>query len=202
MEQLLEITRVPIEIEMKTSRAQLEYIQGTAELEVSREKGGLSIKSRPIQLNIDTFEMRSSIVPTPSQSIEQSADKGKQAAYQATASFAQEGELYLKAKIGENVQAQLSKTAISTKMFSQPGLDFIPKAGPEITWDPAEMNIRYEMDKLNFDWRVNKTEFEFVPGDIEISVKQKPEVIIKYVGGPLYVPPSADPDYEPVDVQA
>ncbi len=32
------------------------------------------------------------------------------------------------------------------------------------------MNIRYEMDKLNFDWRINQTEFEFVPGDIEISV--------------------------------
>jgi len=29
-----------------------------------------------------------------------------------------------------------------------------------------------------------------------------PDVIIKYVGGPLYVPPSADPDYQPVDVQA
>ena len=202
MEQLLEITRVPIEIEMKTSRAQLEYTRGTAELEVSRDKGGLSIKSRAIQLNIDTFEMRSSIVPTPTQAIEQGADKGKQAAYKATASIAQEGELYLKAQIGEDVQAQLSQTAISTQMFSQPGLDFIPKAAPEITWDPGEMNIRYEMDKLNFDWRVNKTKFEFIPGDIEISVKQKPEVIIKYVGGPLYVPPSADPDYEPVDVQA
>ena len=64
------------------------------------------------------------------------------------------------------------------------------------------MNIRFEMDKLNFDWRVNQTKFEFIPGDIEISVKQKPEVIIKYIGGPLYVPPSADPNYEPVDVQA
>lgn len=202
MEQLIEITRVPIEIEMKTSRAHLEYTRGTAELEVSRDKGGLSIKSRPIQLNIDTFEMRSSIVPTPMQSIEQGAEKGQQAAYKATASFAQEGELYLKAKIGENVQAQLSQTAISTQMFSQPALDFIPKTGPEFSWDPGEMNIRYEMDKLNFDWRVDKTKFEFIPGDIEISVKQKPEVIIKYVGGPLYVPPSADPDYEPVDVQA
>ena len=146
--------------------------------------------------------MRNSILPSPTTSIEQSAQKGQQAAYQATAALAQEGELYLKAKIGEDVQAQLAKTAISTEMYSQPGLDFIPKAGPEITWDPAEMNIRYEMDKLNFDWRINKTEFEFIPGDIEISVKQKPEVIIKYVGGPLYVPPSADPDYEPVDLQA
>ena len=193
MEQLIEITRVPIEIEMKTSRAQLKHVQASAELEISRDPGGVSIKSRPIQLNVDTFEMRSSVMPTPTQTVQQTAQAGQQAAYTATAAYAQEGELYLKAQIGEDVQAQLAQTAISTQMFSQPALDFIPKEGPEITWDPGEMNIRYEMDKLNFDWRISQTEFEFTPGDIEISVKQKPEVIIKYVGGPLYVP---------IDVQA
>lgn len=202
MRQLIEITSVPIEIEMRTSRAQLQYTRGTAELEVSRDKGGLSIKSRPIQLNVDTFEMRQSIVPTAPRSIEQAAQKGRQTAYSATAALAQEGELYLKAKIGEDVQSQLSRTAISKEMFSQPGMTFIPSEEPEITWDPGEMNIRFEMDKLNFDWRVNQTKFEFIPGDIEINVKQKAEVIIKYIGGPLYVPPSADPDYEPVDVKA
>ena len=146
--------------------------------------------------------MRQSIVPSATRSIEQSAQKGRQAAYSATAARAQEGELYLKAQFGEDVQAQISKTAISKEMFSQPGMTFIPTEGPEIDWNPGEMNIRYEMDKLNFDWRINQTEFEFVPGDIEISVKQKAEVIIKYIGGPLYVPPSANPDYEPVDVKA
>jgi hypothetical protein len=82
------------------------------------------------------------------------------------------------------------------------GIKFIPTVGADITWDPGELNIRFEMDKLNFDWRVNQTQFKFTPGDIEISVKQQPDVIIKYVGGPIYVPPSTDPDYEPVDTQA
>lgn len=202
MRQLLEITSVPIEIEMRTSRAQLQYTRGTAELEISRDKKGLSIKSRPIQLNVDTFEMRQSIVPTAARSIEQSAQKGQQAAYSATAARAQEGELYLKAKFGEDVQAQISKTAISKEMFSQPGMTFIPTQGPEIDWDPGEMNIRYEMDKLNFDWKIGGGSFEFTPGDIELTVTQRPEVIIKYIGGPIYVPPSADPNYEPVDVRA
>ena len=61
---LIEITNVPIEIEMKVSHAKLEYTRGTAELEISRDNGGLSIKSRPIRLNIDTFESRNSVVPT------------------------------------------------------------------------------------------------------------------------------------------
>ena len=74
--------------------------------------------------------------------------------------------------------------------------------GPDISWDGGEMSIRYEMDKLNFDWRMEQMSFTFVPGDIEFTVTQQPDVIIKYVGGPLYVPPSADPNYEPIDVNA
>ena len=54
---LIEIKTVPIEIEMKTTHAKLEYTRGTADLEISRGEGGLSIKSRPIRLKLDTFEI-------------------------------------------------------------------------------------------------------------------------------------------------
>ncbi len=203
MNQLIEITTVPIQIEMKTTNAKLEYARGTAEMEISRNEGGLQIKSKPIRVNIDTFEARNSITPTLARRIEQDAEKGKQAAYQATATYAQQGELLLKAKVGgPDPLAQYAFTALSPDMNAQPGLDFLPSVGPEIDWDPGELNIRFEMDKLNFDWRLNQAQFEFVPGDIEITVKQQPDVIIKYIGGPLYVPPSTDPNYEPVDVQA
>ena len=203
MNQLIEITNVPIEIEMKTSHARLEYARASVDLEISRNKGGLSIKSRPIRLNMDTFEMRSSVTPTPAQTIQQTAQAGKQAAYEATATYAQQGELLLTAKVGGgDPLAQYAVTALSPDINAQPGVKFIPTTGPDIDWDPAELNIRFEMDKLNFDWRLNQAQFEFVPGDIEITVKQQAEVIIKYIGGPLYVPPSADPNYEPLDVQA
>lgn len=203
MTPLIEIKNVPIEIEMKVSPAKLEYTRGTADLEVSRsEEGGLQIKSKPIRLNIDTFEARNSVVPTTARSIEQSAQKGKQAVYEATATYAQQGKLFLSAKIGEDVIGQLSKESLTKDVKPNVGIDFIPSVGPEITWDPSELNIRYEMDKLHFDWQVSQPQFEFTPGDIEISVTQRPDVVITYVGGPIYVPRSADPNYEPIDVQA
>ena len=198
---LIEIKTVPIEIEMKTTHAKLEYSRGTADLEISRGDGGLSIKSRPIRLNLDTFEARNSITPTAPRSLEQYAQKGQQASYAATATYAQQGQLLLEAKIGQDMITQFATDAIGPEV-NDVGLQFLPSTGPEITWDPGEMHIRYEMDKLNFDWRVNQPQFEFTPGDIELSVTQQPDVIIKYVGGPLYVPPSSDPNYEPVDVQA
>ena len=199
---LIEIKTVPIEIEMKVNHAKLEYTRGTADLEISRSEGGLSIKSRPIKLNIDTFEARNSVVPTAMRSIEQYAQKGQQASYTATATYAQHGQMFLDAKIGQNVIGQIAADSTMKDYHPNSGIEFLPSVPAEITWDPAEMSIRYEMDKLNFDWRVNQPQFEFTPGDIEISVTQHPDVLIKYVGGPLYVPPSSDPNYESVDVEA
>ena len=179
MDPLIEIKTVPIEIQMKVTRAHLEYARGTAQLEISRDKGGLSIRSQPIRVNIDTFESRNSVM--------------------ATAVLAQEGRMMMEARIDQDVIPQLARE----RAMGDPtnlNIKFLPTTGPDISWDGGELSIQYEMDKLNFDWRMNQMQFTFVPGDIEFTMTQRPDVIIKYVGGPLYVPPSADPDYEPVDI--
>lgn len=201
MKPLIEITTVPIQIEMKTTQARLEYARGTAEVEISRQEGGLRIQSKPVRVNIDTFEARNSITPTAVRSIEQAAQKGRQAAYTATATIAQQGKLMMETKLGEEVITKFAKDAYKENIRDV-GLDFLPSVPPEITWDVGEMNIRYEMDKLNFDWKIGGGSFEFTPGDIEFTVTQRPEVLIKYVGGPIYVPPSSDPNYEPIDIKA
>ena len=202
MKPLIEITTVPIQIEMKTTNAKLEYARGTAEMEIHRDNGSLQIKSRPIKVNIDTFEARNSLSPTLARYLEQSAQKGKQAAYQATATYARQGQLLLETQVGQELVTQFAEEAMMKDVKTNVGIDFLPKGGPEITWDPGEMNIRYEMDKLNINWRMGDGSFEFTPGDIEFTVTQRPDVVIKYLGGPIYVPPSADPNYEPVDVKA
>ncbi len=199
---LIEIKTVPIEIEMKTHNARLEYRRGTAEMEISRDTGGLNIKSRPIRLKLDTFEARNSLSPTPMRSITEAAQKGRQAAYQATGTYARHGKLFLNAKVGEDVVGKILAEPMQEAMNVEAALDFLPQGGVNMDWEAGEMQIRYEMDKLNFDWKVDNASFEFIPGDIEISVSQMPDVIIKYIGGPLYVPPSADPNYQPVDIEA
>ena len=199
---LIEIKTVPIEIEMKTHNARLEYRRGTAEMEISRDPGGLNIKSRPIRLKLDTFEARNSLSPTPMRSITEAAQKGRQAAYQATGTYARHGKLFLNAKVGEDVVGKILAEPMQEAMNVEAALDFLPQGGVNMDWEAGEMQIRYEMDKLNFDWKVDNASFEFIPGDIEISVSQMPDVIIKYIGGPLYVSPSADPNYQPVGIEA
>ena len=123
---LIEIKTVPIEIEMKTTNATWEYRRGTAEMEIRREKGGLKINSRPIRVQMDTFEARNSVSPTPMRSVEQSAQRGRQAAYEATAAYARHGKLLLNAKVGEDVVTQIATEPQQEAMNVTVNLDFLP----------------------------------------------------------------------------
>lgn len=205
MEQLLKITSVPIEYELKVNNARLERKGGIARLEISRDEGGLRIKSSPIRLRLDTYEARNSMVPTTKNAIHQAAQKGTQATYEATAQFAKEGQLLLKAKIGQGAEALQSifdqRNALPTGEFE---LGFIPKAGANIEWDPPSISINYQMDRLNFDAKIDWGKVEFIPGSIELLVLQYPDVSIEYVGSPIYVPPSAGERFtgENIDVMA
>lgn len=201
MDQLIKITTVPIQYELRINNARLEYSNSKAELEIHKNDGGLSIKSRPVKLQLSSFEARNSVTPTTMRSVAQSAQKGMTAAYSATAQMAQEGNLMLKADIGEEVITQIAKqrTAQPTGEFE---MGFTPKAPVDINYEAPDLTINYEMDKLNFDLKIQNGNFEFIPGNIEMSITQQPDVVIEYIGGPLYVPPSADPNYEPLDVRA
>ncbi|MGL4791201.1 MAG: DUF6470 family protein [Anaerotignaceae bacterium] len=201
MNQLIKITNVPISIELKVNNSKLEYKSGNAEMNISRDDKGLRIKSESIKLNIDSFETYNSITPTAMRSIEQYAVSGKNAAYQATEAYAREGKLFINAKVGEDVITNIVKSDMEVN--TNVGLEFLPSVKPEMTWSAPEMTIQYEMDKLNFDWKVQNGNFEFIPGDVEIAITQKPDLIIEYIGGPIYVPPSSDPSYVPTtDVKA
>ncbi|MEA5083845.1 MAG: DUF6470 family protein [Lachnospiraceae bacterium] len=203
MEPLISITTIPISIEMKVNNARLEYKNSNATMEITRDSGGLRIKSQPIKLDIDQSKCFSSIRPTTMESTYQAAQKGKQAVYEATATYAQEGKLLLNAQIGEDVLGQIIDSRVNKDVNTNVGIQFLPSAAPELNWSAPEMTIEYEMDKLNFDWKVLNGNFEFIPGDIEISITQMPDVRIEYIGGPIYFPASADPDYVPTtDVRA
>lgn len=201
MKQLINITTVPIQYELRVQNARLEYKASTAEVEISRDKGGMTIKSRPVKLNIDSSAARNSVVPTTALSVEQAAEKGQQTAYEATAQIAQEGQLMLKAKLGEDVLGQIFSNR-AQQPTGQVTMGFTPSAPVELNYEAGDLIINYEMDKLNFDLKVANGDFEFIPGDIELFITQQPEVRIEYIGGPIYVPPSADPNFEPLDVRA
>jgi len=202
MKPLLEIRTIPISIQYKSTPAQIERKYVKAEVEISRDKKGLSIKSRPIKLNIDTFEARNSISQTTMRSLEESAGLGKQAALSATAVYSQEGNMMVNIHLDQQIMPQLAAERFNAPLQSDFNIKFIPDQPINMDWMPGELQIEYEMDKLNFDWKTNQYDFNFTPANIEFTVREHPQVVIEYVGDPIYVPPSANPSYVPVDARA
>ena len=204
---LIEISTVPIQIEMKTTNAKLERASGTAEMEFSRSDKGVSVRSRSVRVNLDTYESEGSRTVSP-------ITQMRQATYEAASAYTNQGQLMMTSHLAgagvpaQNTGAPAQAAGIPVKVSAKPAKapaqaspavqNAVPAAAAEL--DVGEMSIRYEMDRRNFDWKFGQSEFEFTPGDIEFTVTQRPEVVIKYIGGPLYVPPSADPNYEGVDV--
>ena len=127
----------------------------------------------------------------------------RETAYEATSAYSEQGQIMLSARFGQNAASRSAVAAPEPQMLNQaPDPANSGTMLQDLQLENGQMEIRYEMDKLNFDWKIDRGSFEFTPGDIEISVEQQPKVIIKYVGGPIYVPRSADPNYEPVDVKS
>ena len=93
---LLEIRTIPMSFEFKINKARYEIANVNASFEMTRDEGGLQMKMRPTKLNIDTVEARYSAgIKSVMRSVEDYAKKGIQAAYEATATYAREGNLML-----------------------------------------------------------------------------------------------------------
>ncbi len=191
MERLIEIKNVPIELEMKVNHARLEYKRSQVDLEISRSEGGLQIRSKPIRLNLDTFEARNSITPTAMRSIEQAAQKGREQVYETTGTYARHGKLLLQAKIGEQLITQFAME--SQQVNTDVAMTFLPSTGPDISWEPADLSIDFAPAQLAFDPQVQEPAARYVPGELSVNVEQYPKVEIEYMGDPIYVPPSANP---------
>ena len=223
MNPLIEIQTVPIEIKMTTKHATMEYTRGTAEMEISRsDSGGMDVRTRAIRVQMDKFEpsigARTPRMTQNTQNQVQQQSQNRQTAYAVTGTTARHGELLVNAKVGQELLSQFGadgaadgvpeamqvQAPVSAQVRQVQASAYEEPAGQDSEYEleDANMEIRYEMDKMNFDWKLEQGEFKFTPGDIEFTVEQRPDVIIKYIGGPIYVPPSADPDYEPVDVKA
>ena len=194
MDQLLNITTVPISIEIVVNKARLEQTTQMPKVQVTRERGGLQIHAEPIKINIDNTKMRKSIgIKNVDSLVKDFANDGIKICYQGIAKIVENGnQMISPQKISPaQLAAKQNQRSIETVM------SFLPQYGPDISWSGGTLSISYQADELNFDWNVStRPQFEFIPGSIEFNVTRYPSVDIEYVGEPIYVPASANPNYD------
>jgi hypothetical protein len=197
MEQLLQMRTTPIVLEMTINKAKLEVSSEQPSHTMTRTKGSLQIEHTNPKLNIDTYEARSSMdLKTFARSVQDFAAAGMQAAYEATGRIAEEGTMLMNIQNKGNTIGEIAYQNMQSSLDT--ALAFLPSVPAEISWEPQQLSMKYEMDKLSFDWRTSQQpDMQFTPASIEYHVKQYPKLEIEYVGKPMYVPPSASPDYVP-----
>lgn len=192
MERLLNINIIPAKTELNIQKSQLSYNTPQPSVEMSIQKGGLEINTEKLQIHIDSFEMQQSIgLKSVKTLVNEYGAEGKQAAYQATANFVQEGN-QMATPNGMKVHdivAQRANKSIETV------LEFLPKERPKISWEGGKTTIDYTPDKLNINFNIGKiSNYNFQQGKVDMNLIQKPAVEIEYLGQPRYVQSSWSPD--------
>lgn len=198
MQRMIELQIVPAQIEIRKTEAKIEYVNAKAQQQMTRNEGSVQIKTTPAKVNIDTYESRRSIGESfmnVGDHIKEYANKGISKAQNSTAEYASRGQQQMKAGKGESLITSFARQESFKNVKMNIGLDFIPKVAPTVTVDKGSIDIQHKPDELEFDWNIQEQELHFTPGSVEVEMVQRPDVIVRYVGGPVYVPKSSDPNY-------
>lgn len=195
---LLQITTIPIQIEIKVTNAKFEYPDDRQpKVNITNTNGKLVMQAEPLKLKIDTYEARKSLGEghmTDGDLLQQKANEGFSIAFQGTAKVASEGNSLARGMSASEIAIQNARAGATVETV----MEFLPKTGADITFDEGKLNIEYQMGEQEFDWDIkSQLPMEFIPGSVELIVRDRPRVEIEYVGEPLYVPPSANPNYKP-----
>lgn len=66
----------------------------------------------------------------------------------------------------------------------------VSNSNEAVKWQPSMLDLDIEM---TYD---DGTDLRYVPGKVSVEIEEYPSVQIEYLGGPMYVPPSADPNHK------
>jgi len=193
--QLLKITTTPMKYELEVESPKLEYHQDfTPSGDITTSSSELKIQSQNADIKIDTYEARKSLgLVNLEDSVKQYSEKGKEHLTKLIQQYVQTGEA-----LGEIQNGTDIGDIIRQRTIEQPILytTTLPSAGADISCEPAEINISYEPGDVSLNWQIKDNSFVFQPGSVQMKIVEYPSVDIEYLGGPMYVPPSADPDYK------
>ena len=195
---LLQITTIPISIEIKVTNAKFELADDRQpKVNITTQNGGYVMKAEPLKINIDTYEARKSLGyghMSDGDMLKQKASEGFTLAFQGTAKVASEGNQLARGVSASDIAIQNARAGATIETI----MEFLPKEGADITFDGGKLNIDYKMGSQEIDWDITeRLPMEFIPGSVELIVRDRPRVEIEYVGEPIYVPASANPNYEP-----
>ena len=192
MQPLLKISSVPITIEYTTKRATLQQSADAPAPRPAYRPHGLSVRAQAPRIQVAPAAVQAH--PQPLQRRTPQTPEAQRSA-PALPGNAQDEAM-------DDVPGVVMPSSGFDILRSPPVPDPEPVqqyTEPVAQSQVAATPVSYQMDRPTFDWNVNsRPQLEFVPASLEFSVAQYNDVVIEYVGDPIYVPPSANPNYVPL----
>ncbi|MEL7623605.1 MAG: DUF6470 family protein [Clostridiales bacterium] len=192
--QVLQISTTPAKYEMEIERARLEMQQDfIPKAKVATRPARLDTKTENAKVQMDSYQMRRSLgFNNTADWAKMFAEKGKESIRRTTREYVDMGNDMSRIHEGVTI-GQI----IEQKMLEQPVLytAFLPSTGTEISWIPHQIEADYKEGSMQYDWQIMRNVMNYVPGKIRMTMIQRPAVEIEYTGSPMYIPPSASPDY-------
>ena len=185
MDPLITIETVPIKIEYTEKESAHKTSVQSAKLNISRSDHSMTIQSDPISIPLtDTLELGSS-------------DSQSSLTYTATAQYSGSGNL----RMNVQMQDDAGDNTFQYQQFGR-GIDnmmaYLPSSSGNKSRQIDNMQIDFDMSEyFSSNSAESAVDTSFYPPDLEFKVVETAKVIVKYVGGPIYVPPSADPEFDP-----
>jgi len=199
---LLRITTVPAQIEIRSTRASLEAPGGRRlprpNVQVTRP--GIRQQSRPAQLNIDSYAARASLghgTMNPFDFTRDIVQRAWQQAEQGTIRIVEDGNMLARG----STAVELAVNHQRANFHLETAVNFLPTTGPEFSVTEGYLDLDISPNDVSIDWEhIQAERMIFNPGSVDVTVVQHPEVIVEFVGEPLYFPPSANPNYQPINI--
>lgn len=193
--QLLQITVNHMQCELQIENARLEYQQDfTPSADIQTTPAKLQIRTKPAQQRLDSYDVRRSLgFASVGDRIQDASEKGQNSLNLYIRGTVEEGSQMANIEDGVTI-GQL----INQKMLEQPTTitAFLPSGNLSIMWDAPEISTQVQQGDVKTEWDINQNTMSFVPGSVKLHITQYASVEVEYVGSPLYVPPSANPNYE------
>lgn len=192
---LLQITTTPARYEYEISRARLEINQEQPKVQRTTKRAALNMRQQTGRLEMNSVRRRSDMgLKGVVDRANYEADRGKQAAAEATGNYVDLGNQLVNIQKGANIpDAMWSQTM---QRQTQGNLVLVPLSPVDIHYIPSSLSTDYQPAEMSANWDVGRARLEFVPGSFRMNFTQFASVNIEYIGGPLYVPPSSDPNFE------
>ncbi|MDD4390567.1 MAG: hypothetical protein PHW03_07175 [Eubacteriales bacterium] len=185
MQQLISIETVPMSIEYVEKKPIKLSSNRVAKLSIEKSlDNSISIKSDNVNIRMDSYNHGNNVTSRP-------------LTYTTTAKYTG-GNLNLNVHMNEDGESLFNFKQITADIGSM--ADAIAPTQYTVRSDGGGgISMNFDLSRLSADMLLSE-DFgaSFTPPDLELKVVERSKVIIKYIGGPIYIPKSADPNYEPL----